>query len=99
MKLAIFACLLALAVARPQDLGASKTLRSESVNEGNGVFNYGFETDTGIVVDAAGTPGTEGQSNIAGSYKFPLGNGQYLEVTYTADESGYRPSTRFVASK
>ncbi|XP_045101787.1 cuticle protein AMP4-like [Portunus trituberculatus] len=99
MKLAIFACLLALALARPQAPGDAQTLRSENIQEGNGVFQYNFETDNGIVVEANGTPNVEGSSDIVGSYKFPLGNGQFLEVTYTADANGFRPSTRYVSQR
>merc|ERR1711911_81491 len=97
MKLAIFACLLAVALARPQ--GDAQTLRSENLSEGNGVFQYNFETDNGIVVEANGSPNAEGSSDITGSYRFPLGNGQFLEVTYTADQGGYKPSTRFVSQR
>ncbi|XP_063869896.1 cuticle protein AMP4-like [Scylla paramamosain] len=99
MKLAIFACLLALALARPQSPGDAQTLRSENINEGNGVFQYNFETDNGIVVEASGTPNAEGSSDIAGTYRFPLGSGRFLEVTYSADQRGYRPSTRYVSQR
>ncbi|KAK4304205.1 hypothetical protein Pmani_013072 [Petrolisthes manimaculis] len=101
MKLIVFACLLAVAVARPQvdeRYRSSQTVNSENINEGNGVFRYGFETDTGISVNAEGTPGVEGQSNIAGTYRFDLGNGQIMEVTYVADENGYRPQTRLTTN-
>ncbi|KAK8745555.1 hypothetical protein OTU49_000263 [Cherax quadricarinatus] len=98
MKLIFLACLVVVALARPQDPKTSQTLRSENINEGDGHFKYGFETDTGIKVDALGTPGSEGQSNINGNFKFPLGNGQHLEVVYEADENGYRPSVKFVRS-
>ncbi|XP_045621212.1 cuticle protein AMP4 [Procambarus clarkii] len=97
MKLVLFACLVACAVARPQDKNA-QTLRSENINEGDGNFKYSFETDTGISVAAVGTPGSEQQSNIDGNFKFPLGDGSYLEVTYVADENGYRPQLKFTRS-
>ncbi|XP_042241705.1 cuticle protein AMP4-like [Homarus americanus] len=98
MKLVIFACLLALALARPQDPALAGTIRSENINEGTGAFKYGFETDQGIIVDAEGTPGIEGQSNINGAFRSPLGDGSFIEVTYIADERGYRPQVTVTRS-
>lgn len=36
---------------------------------GDGNFNYDFETENGIGVNAVGTPGSQGQSNIQGFYR------------------------------
>lgn len=36
---------------------------------GDGNFNYDFETENGIGVNAVGTPGSRGQSNIQGFYR------------------------------
>merc|ERR1712002_589143 len=102
MKFVIIACLAAVAIAAPQvdnEARSAPILRDDRTDDGPGPFTYEFETGNGIEVAAAGTPGVEGQSNIQGTYRFPLGNGQFLEVTYVADENGYRPSTRFVASR
>ncbi|XP_068226983.1 cuticle protein AMP4-like [Palaemon carinicauda] len=104
MKFVVFACLAAVALAAPQpqtpnELNAVPILRNDREDDGAGRFSYAYETGNGIVANAEGTPGVEGQSNIEGTYRFPLGNGQFLEVTYVADERGYRPSTRFVASR
>ncbi|XP_066941987.1 cuticle protein AMP4-like [Macrobrachium rosenbergii] len=102
MKFVVLACLAAVALAAPQDSGDLRSVpivRSDHTDGGDGSFAYSFETGNGIAVSAEGTPGSEGQSNIAGTYKFPLGNGQFLEVTYVADENGYRPATKFVASR
>ncbi|XP_042888864.1 cuticle protein AMP4-like [Penaeus japonicus] len=96
MKLILIACLFAVALARPQDLNDVPILRDDRLNEGNGNFNYDFETGNGIVVSAVGTPGVEGQSNIQGTYTYPVGDGTVVEVTYIADETGFRPSVRLV---
>ncbi|KAK7068309.1 hypothetical protein SK128_013571 [Halocaridina rubra] len=101
MKLIFFTCALAIAIAAPQRLTeeearAIPVLRDARSDEGDGNFAYEFETGNGIAVVAAGTPGEEGQSNIEGSYRFPLSDGRFLEVSYIADERGYRPSSRYV---
>ncbi|XP_064084338.1 cuticle protein AMP4-like [Macrobrachium nipponense] len=104
MKFVVLACLAAVALAAPQqpspaELRAVPIVREDRTDDGDGRFSYSFETGNGIAVSAEGTPGVEGQSNIAGTYRFPLGNNQFLEVTYVADENGYKPSTKFVASR
>ncbi|XP_066942059.1 cuticle protein AMP4-like [Macrobrachium rosenbergii] len=101
MKIVILTCLISLALGRPQiltpeELNVVETIRDARSDEGDGNFAYEFETANGILVSAAGTPGEEGQSNIEGSYRFPMGDGRVLEVTYTADERGYRPATKIL---
>lgn len=44
-------------------------LRDEREDHGNGHFRYEFETENGIHVNAVGTPGSRGQSNINGFYR------------------------------
>ncbi|KAK4304199.1 hypothetical protein Pmani_023833 [Petrolisthes manimaculis] len=65
-------------------------------DQGDGNFKYSFETENGIKVKVVGKPGTEGQSNMQGSYSYPLNDGTVVQVTYVADENGYRAETRFV---
>ncbi|KAK4304209.1 hypothetical protein Pmani_023843 [Petrolisthes manimaculis] len=113
MKLVVFACLAALAVAspqfgrpffsRPRAIPAPQRaspaitravrpvaiLRDERQNLGDGNFNYNFESEDGISVSASGRPGSGGQTNIQGSYRFPLPEGGFAEVTYYADETGF----------
>ncbi|XP_071552001.1 cuticle protein AMP1A-like [Panulirus ornatus] len=91
MKLVFFACLLAVTVALPKADKDATILNSENVNEGNGHFRYSFDTSNGISVDATGTPGDEGQSNIAGSYSYTLDDGKTVVVSYVADQGGYQP--------
>ncbi|KAK8745514.1 hypothetical protein OTU49_000234, partial [Cherax quadricarinatus] len=95
MKLVILACLatVVLAVPRPQDALPIAILRDDRQDEGNGNFNYAFEAENGIAVEASGSPGSEGQSNIQGSFKFPLDDGSIAEVRYVADENGFRPES------
>ncbi|MGU1241275.1 chitin-binding domain-containing protein, partial [Pseudomonas aeruginosa] len=92
MKLVILACLAAVALAAPQDFPADviEIVRDERVDNGDGNFNYLFETANGIATNVQGAPGSVGQSNMQGSYRYTLDDGSVVEVTFTADENGYR---------
>ncbi|XP_071552007.1 cuticle protein AM1199-like [Panulirus ornatus] len=104
MQLVILACLAAVAVAAPQhyhyydrpDYRHIAILRDEREDRGDGNFRYEFETENGIHVNAVGTPGSKGQSNIQGFYRFPLDDGTIAEVSYVADEYGYRPQSPLI---
>ncbi|XP_053656856.2 cuticle protein AM1199-like [Cherax quadricarinatus] len=96
MKLVVLACLAAVAVAAPQlqdNQPVVAILRDDRQDNGDGTFNYAFEADNGIAVEASGSPGSQGQSNIQGVYRFPLDDGTIAEVRYVADENGYRPES------
>ncbi|XP_071551770.1 cuticle protein AMP4-like [Panulirus ornatus] len=93
MKLVILACLAAIAVGAPQLQDVVQILRDDRQDDGNGNFNYAFEADNGIAVDASGTPGINGQSNIQGVFRFPLPDGSVAEVRYVADENGFQPQS------
>ncbi|XP_042890997.1 cuticle protein AMP1A-like [Penaeus japonicus] len=70
MKLIIFACLAAVALARPQaPESEAETLLDERSDNGDGNFQYTFETSNGIRANKVGTPGSEGQSNMEGSFR------------------------------
>ncbi|XP_053631852.1 cuticle protein AMP2-like [Cherax quadricarinatus] len=68
-------------------------LRNDRENPGDGNFNYAIEADNGINLQAAGSVGSEGQSNIQGSYWLPLEDGTFQEIRYVADEFGFRPDS------
>lgn len=76
----IFACLAALAAAAPQfqeeyrpDYRPIAILRDERQDYGDGNFRYEFETENGILVNAEGAPGSQGQSNIRGFFRWVFG--------------------------
>ncbi|KAK8377194.1 hypothetical protein O3P69_013678 [Scylla paramamosain] len=60
---------------------------------GDGNFNYGYQSENGIVVEVSGEPGEQGQNRVKGMYRFPLPNGTIAEVTYTADEGGFKANS------
>ncbi|XP_042859343.1 cuticle protein AMP1B-like [Penaeus japonicus] len=94
MKLVLFACLAAAAVAFPQNPeGDAEVVYDERTDQGDGNFRYAFETTNGIRAEKTGVPGAAGQSNMQGSFTFPLPEGGVVEVTYVADEDGYRPES------
>ncbi|XP_064083994.1 cuticle protein AM1199-like [Macrobrachium nipponense] len=100
------ACLAAAAVASPQ-FGLPQQqqflqnppvaiLRDERQDQGNGEFAYTFEADNGISESRRGFVGSLGQSNMEGSYRFPLPDGSFAEVRYVADENGFRAESPFI---
>ncbi|XP_063598350.1 cuticle protein AMP1A-like [Penaeus indicus] len=94
MRLIIFACLAAVALARPQRPDSeAETVLDERSDNGDGNFQYTFQTSNGISSSNAGTPGSEGQSNMQGSYSFVLPDGTTAEVSFVADENGFQPSS------
>ncbi|MPC50968.1 Cuticle protein AMP1A [Portunus trituberculatus] len=87
----ILACLAAVALAAPQEFAAPviQIVRDERTDQGDGNFNYLFETENGIATNVQGAPGSVGQSNMQGSYRYTDENGEVVEVTFIADENGY----------
>merc|ERR1712055_990463 len=67
-------------------------LRSESAMEGPN-FRYAYETEDGTAIEANGSEGFNGGSNIEGSYRFTLPSGEQVEVRYIANENGAQYSS------
>ncbi|XP_071551771.1 cuticle protein AM1239-like [Panulirus ornatus] len=96
MKLVVLACLAAVAIAAPQSqdvIPVVQVLRDDRQDDGNGIFNYAFETENGIAMEASGTPGSQGQSNMQGSFRFVFPEGNAADVRYIADENGFQPQS------
>ncbi|XP_049821469.1 endocuticle structural glycoprotein SgAbd-2 isoform X2 [Aethina tumida] len=69
-------------------------LRFENENNGDGSYNYGFETDNHIQQQESGhlKAGADGESVEAqGSYTFTAPDGQTFTIQYVADENGFQP--------
>ena len=64
-------------------------LRSESFKDGAN-FNYNFESENGIAVDAVGSTNGAGTSNMQGSYSYLLDDGNTASFNWVVDEQGYR---------
>ncbi|XP_037798706.1 cuticle protein AM1159-like [Penaeus monodon] len=101
MKSAIFACLFAVALAAPQQnpLGLAEVLVDERVDNGDGTFQYNFQTSNDIAAQRTGSVGSAGQSNHQGVYRFLTPEGETVEVSYTADENGFQPQSAFLPTE
>ncbi|XP_042888863.1 cuticle protein AM1199-like [Penaeus japonicus] len=103
LLLVVFPCLVAAVAAAPQftrpnlpDRPFIAIVRDDRQDLGNGAFNYVFEAANGIRESRVGNPGSKGQSNMQGSYRFPLDDGTFAEVRYVADESGFRAESPLI---
>ena len=66
----VISCLFAVALCAPQDLPEVELLRDERVEaEGSAAFSYNIAADNGIELNINAQAGTNGQSNIEGSYQ------------------------------
>ena len=70
-------------------------LRYDNVNNGDGTYNYNYETANGISAQEQGYLKNQGSDNeiqtVQGSYQYYSPEGQLIRVTYTADENGFQP--------
>ncbi|XP_047478451.1 cuticle protein AM1159-like [Penaeus chinensis] len=92
----VLSCLMAAVAAAPQftrpnllDRPFVAILRDERQDLGDGAFSYVFEAANGIRESRVGYPGSKGQTNMQGSYRFPLDDGTFAEVRFIADEFGF----------
>ncbi|KAK4304189.1 hypothetical protein Pmani_023823 [Petrolisthes manimaculis] len=90
MKFMLLTFALGLAAALPRPEQDAHIVKDERTDRGDGNFNYVIETSNGIYEERTGTIGSEGQSNMVGSYRFILPDGTVAEVTFTADENGFQ---------
>ncbi|KAK3857467.1 hypothetical protein Pcinc_036300 [Petrolisthes cinctipes] len=96
MKTFLLVCLIGVAVAVPRADQDATLLLDERSDSGDGNFKYAFETSNGIYKEKTGVPGSAGQSNMRGSWRFSLPDGTIAEVTFIADENGYQPQSPLI---
>merc|ERR1711962_551782 len=93
MKIFVLSCLVVLGSCAKLPLEEKEEpiaiLRSESFKDGAN-FNYNFEAENGIAVDAVGASNSVGTSNMQGSYSYTLDDGNQANFNWVADEEGYR---------
>ncbi|XP_045498192.1 larval cuticle protein LCP-17-like isoform X2 [Colias croceus] len=70
-------------------------VRSSNEQKPDGGFNYAFETGNGIITQADGVvknPNTEDATlQVTGSVKYVAPDGTPVELSYVADQDGYKP--------
>ncbi|PZC85406.1 endocuticle structural glycoprotein ABD-4 [Helicoverpa armigera] len=97
MKSIVLACMLvAVAFAAPQGAPAEPIpiVKDDSQINGDGSYQYAFETGNGISADQKGDLKKVGDVDaleVQGEFSYPGENGQTIHLTYTADENGFHP--------
>ncbi|CAH1366461.1 pupal cuticle protein 20-like [Tenebrio molitor] len=66
-------------------------LRLDNVNNGDGSYNYAYETGNGISAQERGQLKNPETQVADGSFTFQSPEGQQFTVTYIADENGFQP--------
>ncbi|CAL4180727.1 unnamed protein product [Meganyctiphanes norvegica] len=92
MNIFVVSSLLVCAMAAPQQFNQIPIaiLSQNNIAPEFGNFQHNFESENGIQVQGSGFAGSAGQTNMEGSYSFPLPDGSFAEVRYVADENGFR---------
>ncbi|KAJ2946985.1 hypothetical protein O0L34_g16330 [Tuta absoluta] len=88
--------LIAGALAAPQGSTTEPVpiLRQDSEVNGDGSYQYAYETGNGISADQKGDLKKVGEVDaieVSGQYQYPGENGENIQLSYVADENGYQP--------
>lgn len=93
----MLACvLIAAAYAAPQGSSTEPIpiVKDESQINGDGSYQYAYETGNGIVADQKGELKQVGDVqaiSVQGEYSYPGENGETIHISYTADDQGFHP--------
>jgi len=95
MKLMVLFCLMATALAQQGDEKEAQIIRADYALNEDGSFQADTETSNQIVTSVSGQsfPGAEpetGSYKMSGSYSYISPDGTPIQVTWEADELGYR---------
>lgn len=94
IRVAIVFALVSLAAAAPAKEGVP-LLENNHVRDDYGQYSYNFLTGNGVARTEQGSlvPNKEGTANVLvqrGGYRYYLPNGELVDMTYIADENGFR---------
>lgn len=83
---------------------AAQILRSESVLNLDGSYQYLYETDNGLNVKEQGQPKEiDGSDDVAmqvqGGYEYTAPDGAVISMSYIANENGFQPTVSFYLKK
>ncbi|XP_053602368.1 endocuticle structural glycoprotein ABD-4-like [Plodia interpunctella] len=94
-SIVLVSMVLAAALAAPQaPTEPIPILRQDSQVNGDGSYQYSYETGNGISADQKGDLKKVGDVEaieVQGQFQYPSDNGQNIQLTYTADENGFQP--------
>ncbi|KAL7638710.1 UNVERIFIED_CONTAM: hypothetical protein RMT77_010243 [Armadillidium vulgare] len=112
MKSVIFACILAVALARPDSryaapaqrssggspLRVAEILRDDRVHPEGGRYSFDFETEDGIKRSESGSPLSieNYPTGQQGYVSFTFPNGEDFDLKFVADENGYQPESKWL---
>ncbi|XP_076272816.1 cuticle protein 3-like isoform X2 [Rhynchophorus ferrugineus] len=65
-------------------------LKLDNQNEGDGRYQYAFETGNGIQAQQQGSSYDDAGSQIQGSYSYTSPEGEQIQINYQADGNGYQ---------
>ncbi|XP_050342288.1 endocuticle structural glycoprotein SgAbd-8-like [Nymphalis io] len=92
---AFIALFVAVAFAAPQAPAEPiPIVRQDSQINGDGSYQYAFETGNGISADEKGELKKVGDVEtlaVSGQFQYPSQDGQNIQLTYIADENGFQP--------
>ncbi|XP_017133621.1 larval cuticle protein LCP-17 [Drosophila elegans] len=80
--------LVAIAVARAADESQAEITKYRNEIKPDGSYNWEFGTSNGIDARESGVGGVQ----ATGSVKYSAPDGTPIQLEYTADENGYRPT-------
>ncbi|KAG6451777.1 endocuticle structural glycoprotein SgAbd-8 [Manduca sexta] len=96
-SIVLVSMLVAVAFAAPQGQPEHEPIpivRDDSQINGDGSYQYAYETGNGISADQKGELKKVGDVEaleVQGEFKYPSENGEQISLTYTADENGFHP--------
>ncbi|XP_049865993.1 endocuticle structural glycoprotein SgAbd-5-like isoform X2 [Pectinophora gossypiella] len=99
LKLVIFALVVATAAAADSDKPEVETLTEKSFVREDG-YDFVYKTSDGVSRQEEGqliTVGDQQGIGIKGSYSYVAPDGQEYQVTFTADDKGFKPQIRVIA--
>lgn len=89
---ALFAAVVVAAPQAPTE--PIPILRQDSEVNGDGSYQYSFETGNGISADQKGDLKKVGDVEaleVQGQFQYPSEDGSNIQLSYIADENGYQP--------
>ncbi|XP_076056256.1 cuticle protein AM1199-like [Oratosquilla oratoria] len=99
-RLVLALALFSAAMARPQQFSGTTPIPIISDNrygpDESGAYSFNFETGNGIRAEEQGQPIAPESFAVQGAYSYTAPEGVLVEVSYAADEGGFRADSPFI---